>query len=69
MFNTDSNEDSFGFLTQVNERCEFFWQLYAKSHAAILVLITTTSPLSIINCCIITGKFDAAYAFHPHKVT
>lgn len=64
----DENDDSFKFLVETNNKCEFMWRFYFKfivgGFAVITVIVAT---LSTLFCFWFNGDFDPRYVYHPFR--
>lgn len=66
--NSDENDDTFQFLVETNETCEWIWKFYFKfviCGFAVCTLIV--SSLSFLFCLLINDHFDSRYVYHPFR--
>ncbi|XP_055310916.1 putative odorant receptor 69a [Sitodiplosis mosellana] len=60
------DDDSLRFLTQANNRSEWFWDLFFKFVlGGFIGIFSTLSVASVLLCLMWNGYFDVALVFHP----
>lgn len=68
-FYLDSTKDTFPFLIEANNNCEWFWKMYGK----LLIFgyfsgNVTISTVSVAFVLIMTGEFNVKYLYHAFRV-
>lgn len=62
---SDEREESFFFLAQTNNTCEWLWKIYFQAGLAIQFLACfVPNVISVLSCYINYGSFKANHVFH-----